>query len=81
MRADRIPLDDFLVNEYLDCAAGAVLDHRGEVLRYIGAAVFLILPYQVNLEVATPRRVAHESIELFFIGASLRVGAELGKPA
>ena len=45
--ADRMPLDEFLgmVNDYFECAAGAVLDHGGEVLRFIGDAVIAIFPY------------------------------------
>ena len=46
--ADKMPLDDFLamVNDYFECAAGSVLDHGGEVLRFIGDAVIAIFPYE-----------------------------------
>jgi adenylate cyclase len=46
--ADKMPLDDFLgmVNDYFECAAGAVIDHGGEVLRFIGDAVIAIFPYE-----------------------------------
>lgn len=39
--ADRLSGDDFfaLLNDYFDCTAGAVLDHGGEVLRFVGDAV------------------------------------------
>jgi class 3 adenylate cyclase/uncharacterized protein (DUF427 family) len=33
-----------LLNEYFECMAGAVLDHGGEVLRFIGDAVLAIFP-------------------------------------
>ncbi len=44
--ADQMPAADFLVrlNRYFDCTAGAVLDHGGEVLRFIGDAVLAIFP-------------------------------------
>ena len=44
--ADETPLDDYLVtlNDYFDCTAGAVLDHGGEVLKFIGDAVMAIFP-------------------------------------
>ena len=39
-----IPLEDFFrsLNEFFDCTAGAVLEHGGEVLSYIGDAVLAI---------------------------------------
>src|SRR5260221_3151951 len=39
--ADQLPDEDFfeLLNDYFDCAAGAVLAHGGEVLRFVGDAV------------------------------------------
>lgn len=44
--ADRLPGDAFLgvLNSYFQCTAGAVLDHGGEVLRFIGDAVLAIFP-------------------------------------
>lgn len=46
--ADRMPLEEFLamVNDYFECVAGAVIDHGGEVLRFIGDAVIAIFPYE-----------------------------------
>jgi len=46
--ADKLPLVDFLqmLNVYFDATAGAVIEHGGEVLRYIGDAVFAIFPYE-----------------------------------
>lgn len=34
------------INDYFDCTAGAVLDHGGEVLKYIGDAVLAIFPFE-----------------------------------
>ncbi len=44
--AESIPVEDFFrtLNEFFDCTAGAVLDHGGEILSYIGDAVFAIFP-------------------------------------
>ena len=42
--SESIPLEDFFrsLNEFFDCTAGAVLEHGGEVLSYIGDAVLAI---------------------------------------
>jgi adenylate cyclase len=42
--SEAIPVEDFLrsLNEFFDCTAGAVLEHGGEILSYIGDAVFAI---------------------------------------
>ncbi len=44
--ADSLPEPAFLdhLNRYFACSAGAVLDHGGEVLRFIGDAVLAIFP-------------------------------------
>ncbi len=44
--ADEMPVDAFLgiLNDYFDCTAGAVIDHGGEVLKFIGDAVMAIFP-------------------------------------
>lgn len=44
--AETMAHDDFLdlLNAYFDCTAGSVLEHGGEVLRYIGDAVLAIFP-------------------------------------
>jgi len=44
--ADSMPRQAFLaiLNDFFDCIAGAVLDHDGEVLRFIGDAVLAIFP-------------------------------------
>ena len=49
--ADKIPLEEFLgmMNDYFECTAGAVLDHGGEVLKFIGDAVIAIFPYEEEI--------------------------------
>jgi len=44
--AETLSLDSFLgiLNDFFDCTAGAVLDHGGEVLRFIGDAALAIFP-------------------------------------
>jgi adenylate cyclase len=39
-----VPVEEFFrsLNEFFDCTAGAVLEHGGEILSYIGDAVFAI---------------------------------------
>ncbi len=46
--ADSMARVEFLgiLNEFFDCMAGAVLDHGGEVLRYVGDAVLAIFPIE-----------------------------------
>ena len=48
--ADKMPLEEFLgmMNDYFECTAGAVLDHGGEVLKFIGDAVIAIFPYEAD---------------------------------
>ncbi len=58
--AERLPGDTFfqLLNDYFDCAAGAVLDHGGEVLRFIGdavLAVFEIVEPEASIQAACRR--------------------------
>jgi adenylate cyclase len=42
--SEAVPVEDFFhtLNEFFDCTAGAVLVHGGEILSYIGDAVFAI---------------------------------------
>lgn len=44
--ADRMPLDEYLsmINDYFECTASTVMDHGGEVLKFIGDAVIAIFP-------------------------------------
>lgn len=53
--ADRMPLEDFLglVNDYFECVAGSVLDHGGEVLKFIGDAVIAIFPFDDQIRTRT----------------------------
>ena len=58
--ADPLPDDDFfeLLNDYFDCAAGAVLAHGGEVLRFVGDAVlgvFEIVEPETSISAACGR--------------------------
>ena len=51
-----VAVEDFFrtLNEFFDCTAGAVLEHGGEVLSYIGDAVFAIEVGQVTDIVESP---------------------------
>ena len=44
--AESMSMEDFLehLNRFFDCLAGAVIDHDGEVLRFVGDAVLAIFP-------------------------------------
>lgn len=44
--ASELGADDFLklLNNYFECTAGSILDHGGEVLRFVGDAVLAIFP-------------------------------------
>jgi adenylate cyclase len=44
--AESMPVEAFLdlLNQFFDCTAGAVLDHGGEILRFIGDASLAIFP-------------------------------------
>lgn len=46
--AQSLSQDEFLgaLNQFFDCMAGAVLDHGGQVLRFIGDAALAIFPLQ-----------------------------------
>ena len=52
--ADSLPPTEFLqsLNSYFECSAGAVLDHGGEVLRFVGDAVLAIFPIEGSEEAA-----------------------------
>ncbi len=41
------------INDYFDCTAGAVLDHGGEVLKFIGDAVMAIFPFENDTRAAS----------------------------
>lgn len=46
--ADTLPREEYLetLNEYFDCVAGSVIEHGGEVLKFIGDAVLAIFPIE-----------------------------------
>ena len=46
--SESLPREEYLemLNQFFDCMAGAVLDHGGEVLKFIGDAVLAIFPIQ-----------------------------------
>ncbi|NQU72078.1 MAG: adenylate/guanylate cyclase domain-containing protein [Rhodospirillales bacterium] len=46
--AEIMPLDEYLtmLNDYFECTASTVLDHGGEVLKFIGDAVMAIFPIE-----------------------------------
>ena len=49
--AQSMSRDEFLVclNEFFDCVAGPVLDHGGQILRFIGDAALAIFPIEDDL--------------------------------
>ncbi|MDA9981388.1 adenylate/guanylate cyclase domain-containing protein [Gammaproteobacteria bacterium] len=59
--AERMPVETFLqaVNAYFDCTAGPVLEHGGEVLRFIGDAVLAVFPVATN---ESPARAANQAL-------------------
>ena len=57
-----------LLNDFFDCMAGAVLDHGGEVLRFIGDAALAIFPtgvssHGVDRGCCTNEEACHRAIE------------------
>jgi adenylate cyclase len=46
--SESLPREEYLemLNQFFDCMAGAVLDHGGEVLKFIGDAVLAIFPIE-----------------------------------
>ena len=66
--AEHYELDEFLtvLNEYYDVTAGAILDHGGEVLRYIGDASLAIFPIDRHADAQSACRAAlqaaHEAV-------------------
>jgi len=50
--AQSMSRDDFLacLNEFFDCVAGPVLDHGGQILRFIGDAALAIFPIEDELD-------------------------------
>ena len=60
--ADTMAREKFLgmLNEYFDHTVGAVLDHGGEVLRFIGDAVIAIFPFEAGSR--TPSDMARAAV-------------------
>ena len=62
--SETIPVEDFIrsLNAFFECTAGAVLEHGGEVLNYIGDAVLAIFPIRGAVkplhEACTPKEGA-----------------------
>ncbi len=50
--AQAMSRDEFLgcLNDFFDCVAGAVLDHGGQILRFIGDAALAIFPIEDELD-------------------------------
>ncbi len=48
--AEQLSLEHYLalINDYFDCTAGAIADHGGEVLKFIGDAVMAIFPVEAE---------------------------------
>lgn len=63
--AERLPADEFLelLNQFYDCLAGPVLDHGGEVLRFIGDAALAIFPFGPSSD-ETPDSSAREAAQV-----------------
>jgi adenylate cyclase len=68
--AQSMSRDEFLacLNEFFDCVGGAVLDHGGQILRFIGDAALAIFPFEdepddAGLQAACKRAIAaaHEA--------------------
>lgn len=59
--AERMPVTAFMdaLNGYFECMAGAVLDHGGEVLRFIGDAVLAVFPVTDGVAPSDAARRAH----------------------
>ncbi len=59
--ADRLPPDAFIqaLNDYFECAGGAVLRHGGQILNFIGDAVLAIFPIGAGVG---PRRACRRAL-------------------
>jgi adenylate cyclase len=84
--ADALPPAEFLraLNSYFECSAGAVLDHGGEVLRFVGDAVLAIFPIEGGAEAvhsACEHALAAAKDAEWRIAALNRDRAQAGQPA
>lgn len=86
--AESLPRDDYLklLNDFFDCIAGIVLEHGGEVLKFIGDGVMAIFPIE-DPDHATPAaarvaltavRLARERIAEVNAGRAARREPEIG---
>ena len=59
--ADRLPQDEYIraLNDYFECAAGAVLRQGGQILNFIGDAVLAIFPLRRGM---TARRACRRAL-------------------
>ena len=59
-----MPRSEFLacLNEFFDCVAGAVLDHGGQILRYIGDAALAIFPIEQDASDSDLQRACEQAI-------------------
>jgi adenylate cyclase len=81
--ADRLPRDAFIqaLNDYFECAGGAVLRHDGQILNFIGDAVLAIFPTGkgVGARRACRRALAAGTDAQRALGSVNRRRAELGQ--
>lgn len=71
------------INDYFDCTAGAVLDHGGEVLKYIGDAVLAIFPFEAGIRPAADMceaalMTAREAVARVLVRNKARAERDLG---
>ncbi|MTI10056.1 adenylate/guanylate cyclase domain-containing protein [Curvivirga aplysinae] len=66
--ASELKQEDFLslLNSYFECTAGSVLDHGGEVLRFVGDAVLAIFPIEGRTGEARACRMAMSAAKSAF---------------
>jgi len=69
--ADSMPEEQFLeiLNAYFECTAGAILDHGGEVLRFIGDAVLGIFPISEECDEEDIRQTCQTAVDAAFDAA------------
>ena len=52
------------LNEFFDCVAGAVLDHGGQILRYIGDAALAIFPLEQDCDDRSLQAVCERAVSI-----------------
>lgn len=64
--ADTLPSDEFteILNGYFESIAGAVMEHGGEVLDFIGDAVLAIFPIPKNGNIASAAKAATAGVKM-----------------